>query len=132
MVYTYLSYTAMGIGFIITAVYFYFFLIIMKKARAARRQGVEVASFVAIALMFLFFALVRLFLNYNEFHLFEYGTEEIVAYKLAALFGYLFFISFIFFTEKILKKTKYVITIFCSALCTYGIFFTKGIESLRI
>ena len=131
MVYTYLSYTAMGLGFIIIAVYFYFFIIIINKARTARNQGMEVAPFVGLALMFLFFALIRLFLNYNEFHLFEYGSEEIVSYTLAALFGYLFFICFIFVTERILKKTKYVLSSFCLILCICGIIFFNTIEGLR-
>ncbi|NVM30367.1 MAG: hypothetical protein HWN65_16090 [Candidatus Helarchaeota archaeon] len=127
MVYTYLSYTAMGLGFIIIAVYFYFFIIILNKARTARNQGMEVAPFVGLALMFLFFALIRLFLNYYEFN-----DAVIIFYTLAALFGYLFFISFIFVTEMILKKTKYILTAFCLILCIYGIIFFKPVEDLRL
>ncbi len=132
MAFDYFSFTAMGLGFIIVVIFLYFFIAIMKKALIARKHDVEVAQFYAIAHMFLFFALVRLFLNYNEFHLIEYGAEEIITYKLAAFFGYLFFISFIFVTERIIKKTKYIFTMVCLILCCYGIFFIGTIQALRI
>ncbi len=132
MVYDTYSFTAVGLGFILVATFFYFFIVIIQKARIARNQEVEIAPFIGLALMFLCFALVRLALCYNEFYDIEYGIKEIISYKLAIFFGYCMFICFIFFTEKILKKTKYVLTILNIICCIYGIIFINTHSTLRL
>ena len=126
------SFTALGLGFILVATFFYFFIAIVQKIRIARRQGVEISPFIGLALMFLFFALVRLSLSYYEFYDIEYGFKELISYKLAIFFGYCMFISFIFFTEKILKKTKYILTISNIICCIYGIIFVNTYNTLRL
>ena len=122
----------MGLGFIIIAVFSYFFLVILNRARSVRHQGVNISPFIAQALIFFFYALIRLFLNYNEFHLLTFGSENVIFYTLAVIFGYLFFISFIFVTEKILKRTHYLMTIFCLILGIGGIIIFPTIAQLRL
>ncbi len=121
----------MGLGFIIIAVFFYFFLVILNRARSVRHQGVNISPFIAQALIFFFFALIRLCLNYNEFHLLTFGSENLIFYTLSVVFGYLFFISFIFVTETILKRTHYLQTIFCIVLSSGGIIIFNSIDQLR-
>ena len=118
--YDYFSFTAMGLGFIIIAVYSYFFLVILNRARSVRHQGVDISPFLAQAMIFFFAALIMLFSIYNEAHILIEGSESIGFYTGRAISGYLFFISFIFVTEKILKRTHYVLTIFCLIMSFIG------------
>lgn len=129
--YDYYSFIASGLGFIIIAVFIYFFLVILKRAQTAKHQGVNIAPFIAQALIFFFFALIRLFLNLNEFDFLTFGSENLIFYTLAVIFGYSFFISFILVAETILKRTYYLQTIICIITSISGVIIFNTLDQLR-
>lgn len=98
----------------------------------ARGSGIELAPFFGLCIFVLCFGLVFVMWAYYNYLIYGFGLDNLGIYKISILLSYLGLIGFIFFSEKMVGKTKYFFTIFSIGCCIYGIFFTVTVSDLRL
>ncbi|NVM29232.1 MAG: hypothetical protein HWN65_10375 [Candidatus Helarchaeota archaeon] len=131
------GFTNLMLRFIIIGAVFYIALMFFIKIRHARKAGRELSPFLGLGLFFLFYAMTCLFFEYLDYHanfLYMEYTEPIptILYKGAILAAYCGMIGLVFFTERILGKTKFAFTIFNLGALSYGIFFLYEQADLQL
>ncbi len=118
--------------YVVFAVYAYYLAIMFfLKIKRARGSGIDLAPMFGLAFFVLFFGTGYIILGYYHFFKYDTGSAPEELYRAAILLTYIALIAMVFFSEKIIAKTKFVFTIFSIGCCIYGIFFTFTPEALR-
>ena len=112
-------------GFIITGMFF-------LKIKRAREAGTEVVPFLGFSLSFLFFGITHIIYLYYDFYMWDSGTQSFLLFKAANILGSCGITALVFFSEKILQKTKFVLTGAYIVSAIIGIFFLSTIEQSRL
>ncbi len=111
---------------------FYLAIMFFEKIIQARGSGVDLSPIFGLTFFVLFFGIVYICWAYNHYFEFEYGLPVLSIYKLGILMTYFALIGVVFFSEKIIGKTKFAFTIFSIGCCIFGIFFTYSEFDLRL
>lgn len=111
---------------------FYLAIMFFLKIKRALGSGIDFAPFFGLGFFVLFFGIAYVIWGYMHYSTYEFGYQPIGLYKAGILFTYFAIIGILFFSEKIVGKTKFIFTIFSIGCCIYGIFFTFTVEDLRI
>jgi hypothetical protein len=102
------------------------------KIKRARGSGIDLTPFFGLEIFLLLFGVVYIVWAYHHYLIYGFELDVLWIYKVSILMTYLGLIGFIFFSEKMFGKTKFIFTIFSIGCCIYGIFFTFTIEDLRL
>ena len=101
------------------------------KTKQIMGSGIDLSPFLGIGIFFLFAGISQMFFTYYFYFIFEFDLEPIFIYACASYTGIYGIIGLVFFSEKMLGKTKYAFTIFSIISCIYGIFFINTVSDLR-
>jgi hypothetical protein len=110
---------------------FYLAIMFFLKIRIAWGSGIDLAPFVGLGVFVLFFGMGYVLWGYFHYFEYEFAFHDLGLYKAAILMTYFALVGFVFFSEKVVGKTKYIFTIFSIGCLIYGIFFTYTVEELR-
>ncbi|NVM04999.1 MAG: hypothetical protein HWN67_21940, partial [Candidatus Helarchaeota archaeon] len=101
------------------------------KTKQIMGSGIDLSPFLGIGIFFLFAGLSQMFFTYYIYFIFEFDIEPIFIYACATYSGFFGMSGLVFFSEKMLGKTKYAFSIFSIISCIYGIFFINTVSDLR-
>ncbi len=107
-------------------------ILYLNKVKEARRSGIELSPFIGVTIMFFFFGLGNFFFVYHRYFNLELGLDVFILYKGAILANSAALIGLVFFSEKMIGKTKFGFTLFNLICCIYGLIFLHTTEALRI
>ena len=111
---------------------FYLAIMFFQRIYNAKGSGVDLSPVFGLAFFVLFFGIVYLCWAYMHYFGYEFDFHPLLIYKTGILMTYFALIGVVFFSEKIIQKTKFIFTIFSIGCCIYGIFFTYTEFDLRL
>ncbi|MFX0133206.1 MAG: hypothetical protein ACFFDN_06135 [Candidatus Hodarchaeota archaeon] len=111
-----------------------FFLAVMFFLKVARAKvpTFDLYSFLGLGIFALFIGIMEILFIFYYFFIFQFDQEIFSYYALSTFTGYFGMIGFVFFSEKMLGKTKYAFTIFSIISFIYGIVFINNVNDLRL
>ncbi|NHI93509.1 MAG: hypothetical protein EAX96_13560 [Candidatus Lokiarchaeota archaeon] len=111
---------------------FYLAIMFFQKINRTRGSGVDLGPIFGLGFFVLFFGIVYVCWGYMHYFGYEYDFHPLPLYKTGILMTYFALIGVVFFSEKIIGKTKFAFTFFSIGCCVYGIFFTFTEFDLRL
>ncbi|MFX0137150.1 MAG: hypothetical protein ACFFDN_26155, partial [Candidatus Hodarchaeota archaeon] len=84
------------------------------------------------AVLCLFLGIMFFLWGYYHFFIYEFGIEDFIIYKITILSGEFGFVGLLFFSEKLIQRTKYAFTVIFLGSNFYAIIFLNTISTLRV
>ena len=127
-----LELTSLFLYIVLAVCAYYLAIMFFLKIKRARGSGIDLAPMFGLAIFVIFFGTGYILWGYYHFFNYNTGSAPEELYRAGILMTYFALIGMVFFSEKIIAKTKFVFTIFSIGCCIYGIFFTHTAADLRL
>jgi len=128
-----LSFTLIILYCELTFVSIYIGLVFLFKTKHIKESGIELSPFLGLTFFFLFYGVSQIFFVYRSYV--DLEIPHVFVSQILGLGGYLTgftgIIALVFFSEKVLGKTKYIITIITTGAVLYGLLFIPRREDLQ-